>query len=1028
MGKDSLLRLKETLLFNKLKEKEKLEFNDNSLSTKVIDIVTVVSPLLVRIPENMPEFTLHDPNHSAKVVENMGKIIPSDVLLNLNSIEITLLILSGYLHDIGMTCSSSEKESIIKSDDEFEILFKSDLIKYEKYNYFKNNAEHRLATFIEDQIFTEYLRRKHVTRSANYIEQNLSSGKLFLSLNGIPFWKHLVKICDGHGEPVSSLSNLSKWPRHTLIGEKIINIQYLALILRLADILDLDPERTPKVVYEFVNPKDPISIIEWQKHRSVIGHSISHDKILFEAECSNAEVERAFKEFMSWIELERFETMNLLSNYSDDISKRYFLNLNEVIAKDRIRSDGSYISNDLKFQIDYQRVMDLLMGQKLYKNPTLALRELLQNSIDAIKIRTQLYLDKSESFEPNIQILLEDETLSIVDNGIGMDMKIFKNYFLQVGKSFYSSSDFYGRFSNVDVTSEFGIGVLSTFMIANSIIIESRREPENPLAPPKPILFEIPTAYSYSVQKQSNKSQIGTRITLNLKSKNLFKALSIQETLEELIPNPPFEINVQSFGDKTIYSGVKTKNIPKVNFEKIKKLSNIQQYKVQDFSQYAPPYTHKLIDIKFNSESTNGTIINDIEGNLSLVNSTSMNWRSGFNGKLTQRNFTIGSPVTIDDTEKFKLKPSDNIKNLFPDWTSYNSEINLTKSASLSITPDRTDLIEDEKYKRLKLIIENKILKELEIHFESIISKTSLEEFFSYTDFLISTGFIGIDLNKDGSNFSSSSEKFFKKYLTFPILEPNGTIIRKPIEEIAEKPTIGIVNQNWNDDYLSETIEVIQKFNITLIILPKMLYGAGDHRIDRVITGLLGNNRKYAEPHTILTTCMPKFEIKLIKVNYNHGKLKLYSDVEVISNNLKKKSRILFMPRQKQEIYPIFNASHKLIDFLIDNEGEYLSEIADNLRSKLSYDIQEIISRSLISIAERDEAFSKKAISYGFGSFEHKNYFELTSGIFDKDPNLLKNFQSLFDDYWKNCKKNKIIKSHKKMPTITTEDFLPYWK
>lgn len=1028
MGKDSLLRLKETLLFNILKEKEVTEFNNNALSTKVVDIVTIVAPLLERIPENMPEYTLHDPNHSAKVVENIGKIIPKDVLNNLNSIEITILILSGYLHDIGMTCSTDEKETIIKSDKEFEILFKSDLIKYEKFNFYKDNSEHRLATFIEDQIFTEYLRRKHVERSAKYIEQNLSSGELFLSIDGIPFWKHLIKVCDGHGEPVKVLSDLNNYPRHTLIGEKIINIQYLSLLLRLADILDLDPERTPKVVYEFVNPKDPISIIEWQKHRSVIGHSISHDKILFEAECSNAEVERAFKEFMSWIELERFETMNLLSKYNDEISKRYFLNLNEVIAKDRIRSDGSYISNDLKFQIDYQRVMDLLMGQKLYKNPTLTLRELLQNSIDAIKIRKELYLSKLENFEPSIEIILEDEYLSVIDNGVGMDINIFKDYFLQVGKSFYSSPSFYGRFSEVDVTSEFGIGVLSTFMIANSIIIESRREPDNSLVPPKPILFEIPTAYSYSVQRKSNKLQVGTRITLNLKSENPFKKLSIEETLEELIPHPPFRIEIQNFGDKIVYSGKKSKNIPKLNFEKAKNQSNIQEYQVKEFIRNAPLYTHKLIDIKFNSTNTNNTILKDVEGQLSLVNTRSMNWYSGFNGQLTQRNFTIGSPVIVDDDIKFKLKPSDNLKNLFPDWTSYNSEINLTKTASLSITPDRTDLIVDEKYKRLKHEIENKILEELQIHFENIISNSSLEEFYTYTDFLISTGFIGIDMNQDGSNFSDSSEKFFSKYFSFPILDFDGTIIRKPIKEISEKPTIGVVNSNWTDNYLTETLEVIKKFNITLIVLPKMSFNAGNHRIDRVLSGLLGNRDKLFGAHTILTTCMPKFKIKLIKVNHEHRSLKNYNDVQEISNNLKNKSQIILMPRQLHEIYPIFNTSHKIISVLINEDGDYINENAEELRSEIAGEIKDLINSSLLSIAKKDDEFSKKAISYGFGPYSNQNYFELTSGIFSKDPNLLPKFQSAFKDYWNNCKKNKIIKSNKQMPKLTVEDFLPYWK
>src|SRR5689334_23069333 len=133
MGKDALLRLKGTLLFKTLQKIEIEDVGNTELSSKVINIVSEVAPLLERVTENMPEFTLHDPNHSAKVVENMGKIIPDRTLKNLNSLELTLLILSGYLHDIGMTCSKDEKEEIIKSSDEFGVLFKSDVVKYDMF-------------------------------------------------------------------------------------------------------------------------------------------------------------------------------------------------------------------------------------------------------------------------------------------------------------------------------------------------------------------------------------------------------------------------------------------------------------------------------------------------------------------------------------------------------------------------------------------------------------------------------------------------------------------------------------------------------------------------------------------------------------------------------------------------------------------------------------------------------------------------------------------------------------------------------
>ena len=269
----------------------------------------------------MPEFTLHDANHSAKVVGLMSSIIPDDVLQQLNTIELTLLILSGYIHDIGMTCSNKEKEDIIKNDPEYAAIVSEDIDKKNLLSAYKAEGEHRAATFIENQLFTEYLRRNHVKRSRDYITNNLSQGDLLLSWNETPLYKYLISICDSHELPAQSLNDLKKWPRKELVRNVRVNIQYLSLILRLADILDLDPERTPKCILYFVDPKDPKSIVEWKKHRSMIGWDITPEHIEFSAECSDPNSERALRQFLEWIEIERRDSLAIILKYNDDISK-----------------------------------------------------------------------------------------------------------------------------------------------------------------------------------------------------------------------------------------------------------------------------------------------------------------------------------------------------------------------------------------------------------------------------------------------------------------------------------------------------------------------------------------------------------------------------------------------------------------------------------------------------------------------------------------------------------------------------------
>jgi hypothetical protein len=50
-----------------------------------------------------PDFTLHDHDHSYRVAQRMANLLGSAQLADLSNLELALLLLSAYLHDIGMT-------------------------------------------------------------------------------------------------------------------------------------------------------------------------------------------------------------------------------------------------------------------------------------------------------------------------------------------------------------------------------------------------------------------------------------------------------------------------------------------------------------------------------------------------------------------------------------------------------------------------------------------------------------------------------------------------------------------------------------------------------------------------------------------------------------------------------------------------------------------------------------------------------------------------------------------------------------
>jgi hypothetical protein len=304
---------------------------------------------------------------------------------------------------------------------------------------------------------------------------------------------------------------------------------------------------------DFVDPCDPQSIIEWNKHRAVIGWEITPERIVVEAVCNQPEYEQTLRAFLQMIETEREESRLLSTNYRDDLAEMYRLELTEPVTAERIESNGSYIYSDMQFTIDYRRVMDLLMGQRLYQNPILALRELLQNAVDAVRHREALEWQASQPFVPFIAVRLRDNQLIVEDNGIGMDEHIFRNYFFQVRRSYYTSPEFRARQLDIDPVNEFGIGILSVFMIADQFVVESLARPDSPIQPTEPIYFEVPTAYSYFVKRPATRRQVGTSITLDLKPDHPFKTAELLPTIEELAPFIPDPVTVERDGQEEIY-------------------------------------------------------------------------------------------------------------------------------------------------------------------------------------------------------------------------------------------------------------------------------------------------------------------------------------------------------------------------------------------------------------------------------------------------------------------------------------------
>lgn len=445
-----------------------------------------------------PQYTLHDETHLLRVVDLMGHILGDDVT-RLTDIEITLLILAAYFHDQGMIPQKEEFEEMLTSDD-FTLHRENWQIEHPNYQeihrqLLRTGLPLAESTRISNQIaemeqahLTDYLRARHGKKSAEFVINEYGNDKR-LCLGAISLAPYLASLCESHTLQCSDIRNLPYCSWDEQIATTTSNMIFIATVLRIADIFDFDRERTPDVLFRSIHFTSEVSVDEWERHRSVVGWSISPSEIRITVECSDPTYHRATERYMDWIEQEIRDSKYLLSQQTHSLTPKQ-IKLPDIIDRSRIRAkNNSYRLHDLEFGLERDEIVRLLMTDKLYGKPQLCVRELLQNSLDALRYRKALFAESDSDWtsgEVEFRHFLNsngEEVLECRDNGIGMDEEIVRNFLTKVGRSYYKSPLFERVRSRLrksgcdfDPCSKFGIGFMSCFMIGDRITIKTRKD------------------------------------------------------------------------------------------------------------------------------------------------------------------------------------------------------------------------------------------------------------------------------------------------------------------------------------------------------------------------------------------------------------------------------------------------------------------------------------------------------------------------------------------------------------------------
>ena len=174
-----------------------------------------------------------------------------------------------------------------------------------------------------------------------------------------------------------------------------------------------------------------------------------------------------------------------------------------------------------QFKAESKRLLDLMINS-IYTHKEIFLREIVSNASDAIdklayrSLTEDTGISRSD-FEIRIAVDQEHRTLTVSDNGIGMDKEELEKNLGTIARS--GSLQFKEDMQKaenaseaVDIIGQFGVGFYSAFMVADNVSVLTRKYGEE-----QAYLWQSAGADGYTITP-CEKDTCGTDVILKLKA------------------------------------------------------------------------------------------------------------------------------------------------------------------------------------------------------------------------------------------------------------------------------------------------------------------------------------------------------------------------------------------------------------------------------------------------------------------------------------------------------------------------------
>lgn len=537
--------------------------------------------LVAQIVTAMPGMTVHDISHLDALWETASLV--SEGALTITPAEAFVFGASVLLHDSAMSLAAypnglEDLKETVAWKDTVTALLGEDEFDSEKVN--------SPPPSIVDRAVPEVLRQLHAQQAEKLAKQGWPSANgdtLYLiddaevrffygetiGLIAHSHWWSVARVEQELSEDLGALAGKTKC--------KIDRVK-LACLLRIADALHLDQRRAPRFLRALTHPKG-ISALHWSFQERLAAPHIEHEAVVFTAgapfDVADADAWWLAYDTISAVNRELQNVDLLMQNRAKGLFFRARrvkgAGSPESLARTIHTRGWRPVDTQLKVS-DIPKVVETLGGAKLYgDDPTVVIRELIQNCTDAIQARRRYQIGRRESWGTIVVSLSEKEDghwLTVEDNGIGMSELVLTGPLIDFGTSFWRSSlasqEFPGLIAKgMNAIGRYGIGFFSVFMIGSLVRVISRRFDLGEDAA-RVLEFRDGTV-SRPILAQSTRGQApvdgGTRIEILLRaaprskggilynSKTSASVLTLKQLIASIAPNLDVSIEVEESGE-----------------------------------------------------------------------------------------------------------------------------------------------------------------------------------------------------------------------------------------------------------------------------------------------------------------------------------------------------------------------------------------------------------------------------------------------------------------------------------------------